>query len=148
MATKRQLVAAAEADRRHRKLDVYADFLKTARSYRNAIRPYVIARAAIRDVDVLAQAADAAAQFVLLVAESKETLTACRDILRAMGKSQELLHARYQPLRRARWSEANEAMTLHLRQFHMAAREELSVSGVEGSWFLTRGKPPKQTDGI
>jgi len=145
MATKRQLLAAVEADRRGRKLDAYADFLKCARSYRHAIRPHVVVKADIDDLDVLAQAAFTAAPFLFLVAERPETLDACRKILSAIGESYELLHDLDHPSCDAHWPRANEALELSLRQFQVAVREELGVSGVEKSWILTRGKTTKQT---
>jgi len=130
-----------------RRFDAYADFMKRARSYRNAIRPYAITEAAARDMNALAQAADAAGSFISLVAESETTLNACHKILAAIGASQELLHDPDTPSREARWSEANDAMVLALRQFQAAAREELDVGGVDRSWILTHGRPIGQTDG-
>jgi len=148
MATKRQLLAAVETDRRGRKLDAYVDFLKCARSYRNAIRPSVITKADIRDVDVLAQAAFTAGSFVFLVAESPETLHACRRILSAIGDSRDRLHDLNHSSHEAHWPGANEAMELSLRQFQVAVREELGVRGVEKSWILARGKPTKEAAGM
>lgn len=148
--TQRKEEAARDRDRRsvERRFDAYADFLKRARSYRNAIRPYVITEAATRDIDALAQAADAAGSFVSLVAESEMTLNASHRVLAAIAASQELLHDPDSASREARWPEANDAMVLSLRQFQAAAREELEISGVDRSWILTHGRPVVPTNGI
>lgn len=131
-----------------RRFDAYADFLKRARSYRNAIRPYAMTEAATRDIDALAQAADASGAFISLVAESEMTLSASHKVLAAIAASQELLHNPDSHSRDARWPEANDAMVLALRQFQATAREELDVSGVDRSWILSHGRPVGQTDGM
>ena len=121
--------ALLDRDRRsmERRFDAYADFMKRARSYRNAIRPYALTEAAVRDIDDLAQAADAAGSFISLVAESEITLKASHRILAAIGASQELLHNTDNHLREARWPEANDEMVLSLRQFQAAASTAAAI---------------------
>jgi hypothetical protein len=48
--------------------------------------------AATREIDALAQAADASGAFISLVAESEMTLSASHKVLAAIAASQELLH--------------------------------------------------------
>jgi hypothetical protein len=142
--------ATREKNRRslERRFDAYADFLKRARSYRNAIRPYAMTGTDTHEIDALAQAADAAGAFISLVAENEMTLSASHKVLAAIANSQELLHNPDSHSRNARWPEANDEMVLSLRQFQAAAREKLEVNGVDRSWVLSHGRPEGQADGM
>ena len=135
--------ASLDKNRRstERRIDAYADFLKSARSYRNAIRPATITKAAFVDVDALAQAADAAGSLITLVAESAATIEASHKLMRAINVAQGVIHDPNRDSREARRPEAIDALVLSLRQFQAAAREELDVGGVDRSWILTHGRP-------
>lgn len=60
----------SESDRKRRSLerrfDAYSDFLRRARSYRNAVRESVITEATFPEADTLAQEADAAGSLITL----------------------------------------------------------------------------------
>jgi hypothetical protein len=130
-----------------RRFDVYSDFLKRARSYRNVVRESVIAEATLQDVDALAHAADSAGSLIPLVAESPTTIETCHRTLRAIRISQSVVHDPDQDSRMARRSKAVDELVLALRHFQAEAREELGVGGVDRSWILTRGRPVKSADG-
>jgi len=135
--------ASLDRNRRsvERRFDAYAEFLKSARSYRNAVRPATVTEAAIADIDALALAADAAGSLITLVAESTTTIGASHKVMQAVGVSQDVLHDPNQDSREARRHEAIDRLVLSLRQFQAAAREELGVGGVDRSWILTQGRP-------
>ena len=141
--------ASLDKNRRsaERRLDAYADFLRRARSYRNAIRPATITKAAFTDIDALAQAADAAGSLITLVAESETTIEASHGLMRAISVAQDVIHDPNRDSREAHRPEAIDALVLSLRQFQAAAREELDVGGVDRSWILTHGRRVKQTEG-
>ncbi len=120
-----------------RRFDAYADFLRRARSYRNAIRTPASTQTAANDADDLAQEADTAGSLIFLVAESLNTLDACREVMLAIGMSQTIIHDRNHDSREAQRPEASEKMALSIRQFQAAAREELGVGGVDKSWILS-----------
>jgi hypothetical protein len=137
--------ASLDKNRRsaERRLDAYADFLMRARSYRNAIRPATTTEAAVKDIDALAQTADAAGALITLVAESTTTIEASHKLMRAISVAQDVIHDPNWGSREARRPEAIDMLVLSLRQFQAAAREELDVGGVDRSWILTHGRPVK-----
>jgi hypothetical protein len=128
-----------------RRYDAYADFLKLARSYRNASRRSVITETDIPGIDAVAQAADAAGSLIFLSTESPVTLDACHGILRAIGVSQDVIHDPDHESREARRPEANDGLVLSLREFQAAARAELGVGGVDRSWILARGRAAQRS---
>ena len=67
---------------------------------------------------------------------------ACRAIVMAVGSSQELLHDPSQHANETRWRQVNDEMSLSLRQFEAAVREEFGVGGVDRSWILAHERPP------
>jgi hypothetical protein len=135
--------ASLDRNRRsvERRFDAYAEFLKSARSYRNAVRPATVTEAAFPNIDALAQAADAAGSLITLVAESETTIAASHGLMRAISVAQDVIHDPNRDSREAGSPEAIDTLVLSLRQFQAAAREELDVGGVDRSWILTRGRP-------
>ena len=107
----------------------------------------MIAETTFHEAGTLAQEADAVGSLVTLVAESTTTIEACHRILRAIRIAQDVVHDPDKDSRTARRSSAVDGLVLSLRQFQAAAREELSVGGVDPSWILTRGRPVKPADG-
>ena len=137
--------ASLDRNRRsvERRFNAYAEFLTSARSYRNAVRPATITKAAFADIDALAQAADAAGSLITLVAESETTIAASHKLMPAISVAQDVIHDPDRDSREARKPEAIDMLVLSLRQFQAAAREELDVGGVDRSWILTHGRPVK-----
>jgi hypothetical protein len=141
--------ASLDRNRRslERRFDAYADFLTRARSYRNAVRPATITAAAVKDIDALAQAADAAGSLITLVAESTTTIEASHSLMHAISVAQDVIHDPSRDSREAHTPEAIDTLVLSLRQFQAAAREELDVGGVDRSWILTHGRRLEQRSG-
>lgn len=124
-----------------RRFDAYASFFTCARTYRNAVNPYrkhsgpMLSNDAI---DSLARSADAAASLVFLVVENETTYRACRSVVLAIGDTQNTIHNESQPPAGKKWRELNDALTISLRHFQIAAREELLVNGVPRARMLSR----------
>lgn len=121
-----------------RRFQAYADFMTRARSYRNVIRDYCFHsdhKLTLTDVDHFMRTTSDAAALIFLVTESKETYDACRSALFALGRIGE--HVRQIELHSAgdSWPRLREAMRAPLRDFQVAARKELNVSGIPGEWI-------------
>lgn len=139
----RREVAQEESDRRSldRRFQAYTEFLTRARTYRDSIRlsseqPGPLLTAA--QIDEYAQSVDTASAFVFLVTESSATYDACRSIMRALGEIQTRLHDLSAKHSVDQWSGLNAKMADALREFQVAARAELGVSGVEQQAILTQ----------
>ena len=135
--------ARLQTDRRSedRRYAAYADFFTRARAYRNAIRPLARGRAHklnIEHISELAAAADAASSLVFLVVENSLTYEACRAVVIAIGASQEALGNLAALPNEKRGRELNDEMSLRMRHFQAAAREELEVKGLDRSHILGR----------
>lgn len=130
-----------------RRFDVYAAFFTPARAYRNALRPFAeefaeesASRPSVSELDELARAADSASSLVFLVLESEGTYKACEAIVRAIMRTQSVLHSDPH-LTSGLWPELNSNMAQLLREFQVAVRDELEVNGVERSLILSRRNP-------
>ena len=124
-----------------RRFSAYADFLTQARSYRDAIRPYEPKRSpsvALNEIDILARSADAASALVFLVLESTTTYESCRAILNSLGRSQAIIHSEDSLTTEVALRAINDEMSRLLREFQVATREELGISGVDASLILPR----------
>jgi hypothetical protein len=114
-----------------RRLDIYADFLTHARSYRNAIRrpsrPESGPSVPLQEIGDLARAADAAGSLVHLVNQSRQAAAACGDVMRTIGETSGILHAFDADMTGVPWEELNEKMSQALRRFQAAARAELGI---------------------
>lgn len=135
----------ARADRLwERKAAAYADFITHARSYRNALRAFAESgnsKPAAADTSSLAVTADNAASLVFIVLESQQTYDTCRAIVRAINASQVTLSRTSTALSRSQATKLNSYMAQLLRDFQVAAREELQVHGIDPSVIRTRHEP-------
>jgi hypothetical protein len=110
-------------------------------SYRDGIRGLMEARpsAKVKDaIDALAQPIFPSSAIVFLVAESERTHRACRMIVAAVGKAQDALYSRDTGWSGEEWVELNNGLAELLREFQVAVRDELGVSGVDPSVILDR----------
>lgn len=124
-----------------RRFDAYASFFTCARTYRNAVNPYRKHSGPVLnndEIDSLARSADAAASLVFLVVENETTYRACRSVVLAIGDTQNIIHNESLPPAGNKWRELNDVLTISLRHFQIAAREELQVDGVTRSRMLSR----------
>lgn len=135
-------VDAARADRLWEKqADAYAAFITGARSYRNALRPLEkrpatdISRS---ELDGLAAVADNAASLVFIVLRSEATYHSCRAIVSAINRTQDALHRVDTVLTNSQRVSINNDMAQLLREFQVAVRDELEVTGIESSVILSR----------
>jgi hypothetical protein len=126
-----------------RRLDAYADFYTRAYSFRNSIRAgqQSVPRLNIDEIGALSRSANAASSLVFLLVESPETYDACRAVVMAMSRTQDVIDDLGLDLPDKPWPELNEKMVIVLREFQAAVREELEVGGVERSWILARDRP-------
>lgn len=122
-----------------RRFEAYADFLTKARSFRNAIRRYGdnfdpdFTPAAI---DSIGREAHAASALVFLVVESIKTYDICRTIITTMSLVQGFLHDFGPESTDDPWLGLNNEMARLLREFQVAAREELDIGGVDRTHML------------
>lgn len=131
-----QRLEAERSDRNRRsterRLDVYGDFLTSARRYRNAIREPNNSqdgpRLPLREIEDLARAADATGSLVHLVSQRKETFAACGKLMRTIGDTLGTLQVLEEDdFSDVPWDELNEDMSTALRNFQSAARTELGI---------------------
>ena len=142
----RQQIKAAHAEENlrrsaDRRFEAYADFLTKARSFRNAIRRYgnnfdPAYTPAV--VDELGHVAHTASALVFLVVESTKTYDVTRAIVTAISDAQKLLPGFGPDATDDPWFDQNEKMAKLLREFQVAAREELEIGGVDRSHMLNR----------
>jgi hypothetical protein len=118
-----------------RRLDIYADFLTRARTYRNVIRkpgnPEAGPRLPLAAIADLARTADAAGSLVHLVSQSEATAAACGEVMRTIGETSGVLHAHEGDMSGVPWEEINGTMSRVLRAFQVAARAELRMDEPE-----------------
>jgi hypothetical protein len=141
---------AREKERRSadRRFDAYADFLTKARSFRNAIRHGdragpALAPAEIDAMNPIAAAAHSASSLVFLVVEDGRTYDACREVVRTMSHAQGLVSTMDPRSPGDLLAGLNHEMARVLREFEVAARDELEIGGLERSQIMSRsgGKP-------
>lgn len=121
-----------------RRFQAYADFMTRARSYRNVVRDYCLRsdhKLTLTDIDHFMRATSDAAGLIFLVAESTETYDACRHALMALGQIGELVRQLEPHSAGDSWPQLRDAMRAPLRDFQVAARKELGVSGISGGWI-------------
>ena len=128
----RQQIKAAEASRRwDLRYDAYADFLKHARRYRNAIRrpthPESGPSVPLNEIHDLGRTADAAGSLVFLVNKSPETQEACGSLMKTMGDTSRVLNESGADMTDVPWEKLNVDMRNALYRFQAAARAELGV---------------------
>ena len=123
-----QQIKAAEVSRRwDLRYDAYADFLKDARRYRNAIRPESGPSVAPDEIRDLERTADASGSLVFLVNKSPETKEACGLLMKAMSDTSRALKDSGADMTGERWDKLDRDMSKALRKFQDAARAELGV---------------------
>lgn len=112
-----------------RRFAAYADFLTSARRFRNAVRPPHRPRAGLRtpihDIDALARSADAAGSLVFLVSDSPQTEAACGAVMRTIGQIVGAIHEGEADPDGVPWDELNRAIEQALRNFQALSRAEL-----------------------
>jgi hypothetical protein len=130
-----------------RRFEAYSDFLTKARSLRNAIRGYdeqPDAAFGPKEIDAIARSANNASALVFLVVESPATYDLCAAVVSAMKDVQGFLPdfgSRPEVPEDNPWPKLNGRMAGLLREFQVAAREELGIGGVDPSWILDRNRP-------
>jgi hypothetical protein len=137
-----QRLEAERSDRTRRsaerRLDVYADFLTHARSYRSAIRrpsnPESGPSVPLQEIGDLARACDAACSLVFLVSQSRQTAAACREVMRTVSETSGVLHTSDVDMTGIAWEELNDKMSRVLRDFQAAARAELGIDEGEAAY--------------
>jgi hypothetical protein len=123
-----------------RRFSCYSDFSTRARAYRGAIRSFPDQTPAAVDIeraDQLAADADSTSSLVFVALESVATYDACRAVLKAIGNCQ--VYIRQRATTSSNCEELGpleESLAASLRQFQVAARQELGVSGVDAAHFL------------
>jgi len=82
----------------------------------------------VREIEVLARSADAASSLVFLVEESTTTREACAAVVRTIDNKLTVIHRLDAALDTVLWVELNDDMARVMREWEVAAREELQVS--------------------
>jgi hypothetical protein len=85
-------------------------------------------------MDVLLRSANDASALVFLVVESDDTYDACRAVLGALGKAQGIASGIDPSSSEDPWLELKEDMGRAMRDFQIAARKELGLTGVIRPW--------------
>ena len=138
----RQEEDARELRRRSadRRFQAYADFLVRTRSFRNAAETFYLEprrNPALKEIDALLQSANDASALVFLVVEDEATYAGCRHVLRALSRAQAVMH-RIEPPGSEEpqdpWDELNVMLGRATREFQIAARNELGVTGPAEPW--------------
>jgi hypothetical protein len=122
-----------------RRFDAYSQFSLALRSYRDSIRPLETqsaARVSIEDMVALAKSVNDTSAIVFFIAETDMTYEACRATVKALIKAQDALHNGDQSP--ALWAGLNTEIAQLVREFQVAARDELGVAGIDRSKILTR----------
>jgi hypothetical protein len=123
-----------------RRFQAYSEFLTRARSFRNALETYYANprhRASLAELDALLHSASDASALVFLVLESDATYHACREVVRALGKAQPVIHGTEPGSAADSWAELNVLFGRTTREFQNAARSELGVRGPAEPWDST-----------
>lgn len=122
------------ADRRY---DAYSAFLTRARSARNAVRQYCLsadAKPSVSNIEELIGQTNDASALVFLLVETTRAYDACREVLRALGKTEGVVRDQTPESVANNWSDLSEMLGRALREFQNAVREELAVTGAERPW--------------
>jgi hypothetical protein len=120
-----------------RRFQAYSDFLNRVRSCRNALQAYYLHadnRPFLDEIDVILRAANDAPAMVFLLVETDETYEACRAVLRALWKTQKIIHGIEPSRLDDPWSEINNELESATREFQIAVRKELGVTGPMRPW--------------
>jgi hypothetical protein len=120
-----------------RRFQAYSEFLTRARSFRNALETYYVKprhKASLAEMDALLHSASDASTLVFLVLESEATYRACREVVRALGKAQPIIHGTEPGSAVDPWAELNALLGRTTREFQNAARNELGVRGPAEPW--------------
>jgi hypothetical protein len=122
-----------------RRFDAYTNFSTYLRSYRDSIRGLEDPSAdqvSVEHIDACARSVNTASALVFFSVESQMTYEACRAVIRAILDAQTALHNgdRSQVL----WAERNIEISAFVREFQIAARDELGVGGIDRSVFFGR----------
>jgi hypothetical protein len=122
-----------------RRFDAYSQFSLALRSYRDAIRPLErqsTTQVSLDNMAALAKSVNDTSAIVFFIAESDMTYEACRATVQAVHNAQNTLHKgdRSQAL----WAELNSEIAQLVREFQVAARNELGVAGIDRSKILNR----------
>jgi hypothetical protein len=129
-----------------RRFDAYSQFSLALRSYRDSIRPLEnqsATQVSIDDMVALAKSVNDTSAIVFFIAETDMTYEACRATVKAVLKAQDALHNGDRSP--ALWAELNTEIAQLVREFQIAARDELGVTGIDRSKILTRGVPARIT---
>jgi hypothetical protein len=121
-----------------RRFEAYSDFLIRARSCRNAVQGYYLhsdSRPSIEELDVLLQAANDTSALVFLLVETEGTYQACRAVLQALWRTRAIIHNIESSSTDNPWDELYEDFGRAGREFQIAARNELGVSGPVHPWI-------------
>ena len=119
-----------------RRFQVYSDYLIRSRSFRNALQAYYLRsdhKPSIEAIDEILHSAQDAAALVFLVVESEDAYKACVDVLRALGEAQAAVHD-LKPSKDNPWRKLNVNLGRSTRNFQVAARRELGVTGPTRPW--------------
>jgi hypothetical protein len=130
-----QRLEAERSDQARRSLErrsaAYADFLTSARRFRNAVRPpHQLGsglRVPIQEIDTLGRAADAAGSLIFLVSYNARTEAACATAMRIIGQTLGAIHEYEGDPDGVRWDQLNEDMEQAVRDFQGAAKAELRI---------------------
>ena len=140
--------AARERDKRSedRRIEAYSAFLTRARSFRNAVMSYCYrpqGKLTLDVIDDLMRDADDASALVFLVVETDEMYDACRVVLSAIDDALNRVQNIDSGPTEDLWQDLRARLGRALRNFQIAAREELgAVSGVIQPW----SERPKHPD--
>ena len=120
-----------------RRFEAYADFLVRTRSFRNAAESFYLQasrNSSLKEIDSLLQSANDASALVFLVVEDDATYVGCRHVLRALSRAQAVMHRIEPPESEDPWDELNVMLGRATREFQIAARNELGVTGPAEPW--------------
>jgi hypothetical protein len=95
----------------------------------------------MQEIDDLARTADTSASRVLLMSENSRTRAACGSVLRTLGQIEGVLHKLDQDADGQSWDKLNEDIERALRNFHVAAWEELGVEEAAQRQGQANGEP-------
>jgi hypothetical protein len=128
-----------------RRLQAYSEFLTQARSYRNAVEAYYLHpdnRPSLNKIDELDHAANDASSVVFLLVEGEGTFEGCVEVLRALWRTQAIIHHSESSAADDPWTKINGVLGRSTREFQNAARKELGVTGPAKPWVTYDEEPP------
>jgi hypothetical protein len=122
-----------------RRFEAYSQFSLALRSYRDSIRPLEsqsASQVSLDNMTALAKSVNDTSAIVFFIAETDMTYEACRATAKAVLRAQNALHSgdRSPSL----WAGLNAEIAQLVRNFQVAARDELGVTGINRSKILTR----------